>query len=115
MLTPSQNVTELKFSETGDGRVLYQVMSPGSSLTTSGSGTFGGTATLTATLFGAAGAPLAGEPVTFNLLNGSTPEPQGIAITNAEGVATLGGVSLADFPAGISPGARHGRIRRRRD
>ena len=44
---PGQNVTELVFSEVGSGNVEYQVLSPGSSLTgVSGTGTFGGTATL---------------------------------------------------------------------
>ncbi len=105
-LTPDQNITELKISETGGGGVNFQVVSPGSSLTAvSGTGTYGGTATLTATLLSAAGTPLADKPVTFDLMEGGTPTPVGSAMTNASGVATLTGVSLAGLPADIPPDA----------
>jgi len=64
-----------------------------------GSGTYGGTSTLTATLT-AAGAGLAGEPVSFTLNNGVTVTTVGTATTGADGVATLTGVSLACIGAG---------------
>jgi MBG domain (YGX type) len=65
----------------------------------SGSGAFGGTGTLTATLTGD-GAPLASKPVVFHLLVGGHDTVVGTATTGANGVATLGGVSLAGFHAG---------------
>ena len=58
-------------------------------------GSSGGTTTLTATLT-SAGSPFAGQQVSFSL-NGS---PAGTATTNAAGVATLSGVSLAGIGAG---------------
>ncbi len=103
---PGQNVTELVFSEVGSGNVEYQVLSPGSTLSAvSGTGTYGGTATLSATLKSVAGNPMDNAPVTFELMEAGTPRPVGSAVTNSNGVATLPGVSLAGFPAGISPGA----------
>ena len=66
--------------------------------TISGSGTYGGTATLTATLT-TNGAGLAGEPVSFSLNNGVTVTPVGTATTEANGVATLTGVNLAGLGA----------------
>ena len=96
VLTPGQSVTELVLSEAGAGNVEYQVLSPGSSLTgVSGTGTFGGTANLSATLSSATGTPLAGKPVTFELMEAGTPTPVGTATTGTNGVATLPGVSLA--------------------
>jgi glycosidase len=63
------------------------------------SGTFGGTATLQATL--AAGAnPLANRTVSFSLNGASV----GSATTNAQGVASLSGVSLSGINAGSYPG-----------
>jgi predicted extracellular nuclease len=64
------------------------------------SGTYGGAATLTATLT-AGGSPLAGEPVAFTL-NGAS---AGTATTDASGVATVTGVGLAGIGAGSYPGA----------
>jgi uncharacterized repeat protein (TIGR01451 family) len=61
----------------------------------SGSGTYGGTATLTATLT-EGGFPLAGKTIAFTLNGNSV----GSAVTDASGVATLSGVSLS----GINPG-----------
>ncbi len=104
VLTPGQTVTELQISDAGGGVIRYQILSPGSSLTAvSGTGIFGGTASLTATLSSATGTPMAGEPVSFDLMEGGTPTPVGSAMTNASGVAILSGVSVANFPNGISP------------
>ena len=69
-----------------------------------GSGTYAGTASLTATLT-AGGAPLAGEIVAFTLTSGTTVTPVGSATTDANGVATLLGVSLAGFSSGTFTGA----------
>jgi hypothetical protein len=70
----------------------------------SGSGVFGGTATLTSKLT-AGGVPLAGRIVTFTLSEGGTVQTMGAAITDANGVATLTGVSLAGLNSGTYPGA----------
>jgi uncharacterized repeat protein (TIGR01451 family) len=64
----------------------------------SGSGTYGGTATLTATLT-EGGFPLAGKTIAFTL-NGNS---AGSAVTDASGVATLSGVSLTGINAGTYP------------
>jgi uncharacterized repeat protein (TIGR01451 family) len=66
----------------------------------SGSGVYGGTGTLTATLT-EGGFPLAGKSIDFTLANMSV----GSAVTDANGVATLSGVSVAGFSAGSNPGA----------
>jgi uncharacterized repeat protein (TIGR01451 family) len=66
----------------------------------SGSGTYGGTANLTATLT-EGGFPLAGKSVSFTL-NGNG---VGSAVTDASGVATLSGVSLSGVNAGSYPTA----------
>ncbi|WP_165224446.1 beta strand repeat-containing protein [Aquisphaera insulae] len=60
------------------------------------SGIYGGTATFTAIL-SSQGSAAAGKPVGF-VLAGRT---VGVAVTNAQGVATLSGVSLAGLKAGI--------------
>ena len=73
--------------------------------TISGSGTYGGTATLTATLT-ANGSGVANETVSFTFINGATITPLGTATTDANGVATLTGVSLA----GIGAGTYHGYV-----
>src|SRR5271157_1466606 len=70
----------------------------------SGNGTFGGTGTLTATLF-SNGYPLAGQTITFTLTTGTTSTTVGSATTGSNGVATLTGVSLAGFDAGTATGA----------
>ncbi len=62
-------------------------------------GAYGGTATLTASLT-SAGLPLLGETVGFSLLVGGIITPVGKSTTNASGVATLNGVSLAGFNVG---------------
>ena len=66
----------------------------------SGSATFGGTATLIATLKSATGTALAGQVVSFTL-NGAY---AGIATTDSSGVATLTGVPTSDT-AGTTTGA----------
>ena len=69
----------------------------------SGSGTYGGTATLMATLT-ADGSGVANEPVNFAFINGTIVTTVGMATTNADGVATLTGVSLAGIGAGTDTG-----------
>ena len=66
----------------------------------SGSGTYAGTATVTATLTDS-GTGVAGKSIAFTL-NGTS---IGSATTNGSGVATLSGVSLAGIDAGSYPGA----------
>ncbi len=70
----------------------------------SGTGTFAGTGTLSATLT-SDGAPVPGETVTFTLTSGTTTTTVGTATTNLNGVATLPPVSLTGFGAGTYPGA----------
>jgi hypothetical protein len=65
----------------------------------SGSGTYGGTATLTATL--KAGTPVSGKTVTFTL-NGAS-FANNTATTDGSGVATLNNVSLVGIGAGTYP------------
>jgi len=67
----------------------------------SASATLGGTTTLTATLLDSDGDPLAGRTVTFRL-NGAL---VGTGVTDANGVATLSGVSVAGIQPGSYPGA----------
>jgi hypothetical protein len=64
----------------------------------SGAGTYGSTATLTATLTSGA-TPLADRSIVFTLGSGTV----GAATTNASGIATLSGVSLAGYDAGSYP------------
>ena len=83
--------------------VLSEQQQPTSLSAVSGSGTYGGKATLTATLT-AGESGLAGKSVNFTLNVGSTVTPVGSATTDASGVATLTGVSLGGFSAGVDPG-----------
>ena len=78
---------------------------PQSTLTAvSGTGPFSGSATLTATLvYGTS--PLAGKLVTFSLVSGGNTTSVGSVTTNASGVATLSGVSLAGLTAGTDSGS----------
>jgi RHS repeat-associated protein len=69
----------------------------------SGGGTYGGAATLTATLI-AGGTGPAGEPISFAFNNGVTLTPLGTATTDQNGVATLTGVNLAGIAAGTYTG-----------
>jgi hypothetical protein len=66
----------------------------------SGGGSVGGTGTLACTLT-AGSVPLAGKPVVFILSEGGTVRIAGTATTDAIGVATLTGVSLAGVGVGI--------------
>jgi len=69
----------------------------------SGSGAFGGTATLTATLT-SGGSPLTDEVVSFALdVNGSV-TPLGTATTDANGIATLPDASIAGANVGTDAG-----------
>jgi probable HAF family extracellular repeat protein len=70
----------------------------------SGSGNPGGTGTLSAKLT-SLGMPLAGQTVAFGLTINGASKDLGTATTNADGVATLTGVSLSGFGAGTSSGA----------
>ena len=85
------------------------VQAPGTQQTSSfsavsGSGTFGGTATLTAALT-SGGSPLAGEVVSFALkVNGSVTS-LGTATTDANGIATLSNANIAGANVGTTPGA----------
>ena len=65
----------------------------------SGTATFGGPATLTATLTSATGTPLAGQVVSFTLDGAFA----GIATTDSSGVATLTDVLRPPTPRGPRP------------
>jgi hypothetical protein len=71
---------------------------PSTTTVSTASGTYGGTAALTATLT-SGGSPLSGKLVTFTLNGGGV----GSGITNASGVATLSNASLAGINAGSYP------------
>ncbi len=111
VLQPSaQNVYKLVFTAhtTGSGdAVEYQIISPGSTLSAvSGSGSYGGTANLTATLLNSDGTPIVDEPVTFSLTNGTTTTSIGTVDTGNGGIATisasLAGFSAGDYPTGVT-------------
>ncbi len=86
-------------SGTGDLTVVQGVATTVTAV--SGSASFGGTATLTATLTNSdTSAGIANETVSFTL-NGN---PVGTATTDSSGVATLSGVLTSD-PVGTYPGA----------
>jgi probable HAF family extracellular repeat protein len=73
----------------------------------SGSGTFGGTATLTATLTSGC-SPLSGKTISFTVSASSVCGGGGqpaCPTTNASGIATLSGVSLSGINAGSYPSA----------
>ncbi len=80
-----------------------EVIEEASKLTTiiniSGSGIQAGLASLTASLT-VDGSPVTNEIIAFTLDNDRTIASVGTVQTNANGVATLGGVSLADFIGG---------------
>jgi probable HAF family extracellular repeat protein len=84
----------------GQGRATLwrpRVASP-TEVAVSGTGVYGGSGTLTATLT-SAGASVEGQTVVFSLNGGLV----GSAMTDANGVATLSGVSLASMNAGSYP------------
>ena len=76
-----------------------QQRQPTSLSAVSGTGTYGGTSSLTATLT-ASGSGVAGKTVSFTLKVGAAVRMVGSAKTDARGVATLNGVSLAGFNSG---------------
>lgn len=83
----------------GRGIGCVRVVSPTSLAVAPASGTYGGTASLSATLT-ANGVPLANAPVALTL-NGA---PAGTAQTDGNGVATLGIASLSGIDAGTYAG-----------
>ncbi len=89
---------------TAQTTTTVHVAQPTTLAAVSGAGTYGGTATLTATLT-AGGVPLAGQVVTFTLTAGGITTSVGTATTGSNGVATLRLVSLAGLPAGTAAGA----------
>jgi sugar lactone lactonase YvrE len=92
------------FTDTGNDFVDVVHVGQATSISAiSGSGTYGGTSKLTATLL-AGGNGIANEPVTFTFINGNTVTTVGSATTDANGVATLTGVSLAGIGAGTYAG-----------
>jgi Bacterial Ig-like domain (group 3) len=88
-VTPSISFVQICFSDVGSSAATSLAVSPVS-------GTYGGTVNLSATLT-SNGDPVSAESVAFSL-NGTS---VGSAPTNASGVATLNGVSVA----GIIPGS----------
>ena len=79
-------------------------LNPTSFSAVNGSGSFGGTATFSATLLGGT-TPMVGQLVNFSVNVGGRALNVGSATTNANGVATLAGVSLAGQSAGTIGGA----------
>ncbi len=69
----------------------------------SGSGTYGGTSVLTATLT-AGGAGIPNELVAFSFVSGGTVTTVGSATTDGDGIATLAGVGLGAIGAGTYVG-----------
>ena len=87
------------------GQVMMMVSTEETTAVTavSGSGVYGSTATLTASLTGN-GLPLVGKALTFHLIAAGNDTIVGTADTNTSGVATLGNVALAGFHAGSFTG-----------
>lgn len=81
---------------------VVRTLTPTKLTAVSGSSSYGGAATLSATLTGADGAALAGETVSFEVVVLPVSEV-GSAVTDANGVATLGGVDLQGLGAGKHP------------
>ncbi len=88
----------------GDLTITPSQQTPTTLAVAPAAGTYGSTAAFTATLT-AAGAPLAGEAVTFTVTAGGQSRTLGTATTEANGVASLSGVSLGTLPVGTYPGA----------
>ena len=81
------------------------VLQPTSLAVAPASGTYGTTTALSATLT-AGGSPAAGAPVTFILAAGDQATTLGTATTDASGVASLSGVSLAALAGEVAPARR---------
>ena len=77
---------------------------PTNLLAVSGRGTYGGNDALTATL-SSDGSPVIGETIAFDLNEQGVVSLIGTAKTDASGIATLSGVSIAGYGAGVYPGA----------
>ncbi|HET7034120.1 MAG TPA: MBG domain-containing protein [Thermomicrobiaceae bacterium] len=92
---------------TGATSNAFNINQTGTNLTAvSGSGTYGGSATLTATLKDTNGNPLPGKTISFSL-NGTAVGTT--ATTDGSGVATLSSVSLSGIDADVyHPGANSG-------
>jgi hypothetical protein len=90
-VTPTLNDVTVCFSNTGSTTATSLAVSPAS-------GTFGGTANLSATLT-SSGNPVPGESINF-MLNGAS---VGSAVTDASGVASVSAASLAGIGAGSYP------------
>ncbi|HTS73439.1 MAG TPA: carboxypeptidase regulatory-like domain-containing protein, partial [Gaiellaceae bacterium] len=90
-VTPSLSSVQVCFQDVGGTSATSLAADPAT-------GTFGGTATLSATLT-SGGNPVSGKTVSFTL-NGSS---AGSAVTNGSGVASESGVSLAGINAGSYP------------
>ena len=90
-----------------DWYAIYGAVTPTAISAVSGTGTYEGTGTLTATLK-ASNVGLSGRTIEFKLNNaaacGSSPLPA-CPSTNASGVATLAGVSMSGFSAGTQTNA----------
>ncbi|HSS62584.1 MAG TPA: MBG domain-containing protein [Candidatus Limnocylindrales bacterium] len=101
-LAPS-DPTNYTIAYTGGAFTVIQPKTGTTITGVSGAATYGGAATLTATLRDAAGIPVAGASISFKL--GGL--PAGIQTTDANGVATLTGVALlpAETNAGLYGGA----------
>ena len=101
-VTASQSLGALNVS----GPSLGTIAAPNLSvLTVSGTGIYGGTATVSAKLTLQGGTPMAGQTVAFSLNLGGSTEHLGSATTGRNGVATLTGVELTRIGAGTYIGA----------
>jgi uncharacterized delta-60 repeat protein/CSLREA domain-containing protein len=80
--------------------ILDNEPSPTALSSVSGTGAFGGTATLTATLT-SGGSNISGRTISFTL----NATPVGNATTDSNGIATLSGVSIASIGIGVYPAA----------
>lgn len=98
------DASNAKLTDPTPPTITVSLVEPTTFSVVSGSGGYGGSATLVATLT-ASGLPLAGKTVSFTLtVNGNT-ENLGPAVTNASGVATVTGVSLTGLSMGTISGA----------
>jgi Carboxypeptidase regulatory-like domain len=90
-VTPSLSSVQVCFQDVAGASATSLAVAPAT-------GTFGGTTTLSATLT-SGGNPVSGKTVSFTLSGSSA----GSAVTNASGVASESGVSLAGINAGSYP------------
>jgi LPXTG-site transpeptidase (sortase) family protein len=98
MLSVSGGFTTVSVDQV-EAKVHYR--QPTTLTVSAATGTYGGTANLTATLTTTVGGnPVSGQTITF-YLNGVN---MGTAVTNGSGVATLNNVDLSGINAGVYPG-----------